>query len=91
MSSERKVVVYLGGMERSKGIDYLLKAIGPVVMDFEDVHFLIMGYPGQERVRDMVRWMGVQRHVTITGKVPYLQAHNYLSLGGIAVAPIPLA
>ena len=79
----KKIVVYLGGLQRAKGIDYLLKAI-PYVND--KYHFLIMGYP-LDHVEQMIKDLKIQDRVTLTGAIQYEKAPSYLKLGDIAVSP----
>lgn len=80
---EKKVVVYLGGLQESKGIDYLLKAI-PYIS--EKYHFLIMGYP-LDFVKKRMKELKIENRVTLTGKIPYEKAPSYLKLGSLAVSP----
>ena len=80
----KKIVVYLGGLQKHKGIDYLLNAI-PYTSD--KFHFLIMGYPEVERCEKIVETLGVKNRVTFTGKIKYEEAPSYLALGDIAVSP----
>ena len=85
--ADRTVVVYLGGMDRHKGVFDLLTAIPQVIRENKDVHFLLMGYPGEENVKAKVEEIGMKGHVTVLGKISYLEAHRYLVLGDVAVAP----
>ncbi len=84
---ERFVVVYLGGMDRYKGIFYLLESIPGVLRKNKNIHFLLMGYPGEEMLRDKIVEMGIQGNVCIAGKVPYELAPSFLAVGDMAVAP----
>ena len=43
-----------------------------------------MGYPGLEQYRRMAYDLQLLDHVTFTGRVPYSQAPQYLSLGDVA-------
>ena len=79
----KKIVVYLGGLQSYKGIDYLLKGIPHTDNKF---HFLIMGYP-LEHVKQMAKELKIEDRITLTGKIPYEKAPSYLKLGDIAVSP----
>lgn len=81
------VVVYLGGMDRHKGIFDLLDAIPQVLRENNKIHFLLMGYPGEENVKAKTEEIGIEKHVTVLGKISYPEAPRYLALGDIAVAP----
>lgn len=84
---DRRVVVYLGLLAEYQGCSYLLRAAAKVARARPDVHFLLMGYPGEERYRAMARDLGIADRVTCTGRVPYEDAPRYLAAGDVAVAP----
>lgn len=79
----KKIVAYLGGLQKYKGIDYLLKSIPHVN---KKIHFLIMGYP-LDYVTSKIQELNISDRVTLTGKISYEDAPSYLRLGDIAVSP----
>jgi len=79
----KKIVVYAGGMDLYKGIDYLINAI-PLVN--KNIHFLLIGYPF-ESAKKLAEKLNVQNRVTFTGRVNYEELGSYLHLGDIAIAP----
>lgn len=84
----RRVVVYLGLLAEYQGIPHLLQAAKRLLEGgSEGIHFLIMGYPGEEHYRAVAGDLGIAGHVTFTGRIPYAAAPRYLALGDIAVAP----
>jgi glycosyltransferase involved in cell wall biosynthesis len=83
----RKVVVYLGLLAEYQGSSDLLNVAAAVLRHRQDVHFLIMGYPGEERYREMARTLGIIDHCTFTGCLPYELAPTYLALGDVAISP----
>lgn len=83
LPKNKKIVVYLGGLQPYKGIDYLLEAI-PYAN--EKFHFLIMGYP-LDHVKFRAKELGIENRITLTGKIPYEKAPSYLKLGDLAVSP----
>jgi glycosyltransferase involved in cell wall biosynthesis len=83
----RQVVVYLGLLAEYQGSSYLLQAAAEVLHRRPDVHFLLMGYPGEERYRSLAQRLGIGASVTFTGRVPYERAPRYLAAGTVAVAP----
>jgi len=83
----RPVVVYLGLLNEYQGVSELLSAIPRVLQQIPEAHFLIMGYPNEERYRQRALELGVDDHVTFTGRVDYQQAPQYLALGSVAVSP----
>ena len=83
LPKNKKIVVYLGGLQEYKGIDYLLKAIPLTNPKF---HFLIMGYP-LDHVKKVAKELKIEDRITLTGKISYEKAPSYLKLGDIAVSP----
>lgn len=82
-----RVIVYLGLLAPYQGSDLLLQAARIVLERVPEAFFLVMGFPGNEDYRRMADALGLGRHISLPGRVPYLDAHRYLALGEIAVAP----
>lgn len=85
---ERPIVAYLGLLADYQGTPHLIEAAARLKEAGEDVHFLIMGYPGVSMYRAMAQRLGVADRVTLTGRVDYRRdAPRFLALGDIAVSP----
>jgi glycosyltransferase involved in cell wall biosynthesis len=84
---DRPTVVYLGLLNAYQGVDHLLKAVPLVLAREPEVHFLVMGYPNEERYRQQAQELGVADHVSLPGRIDYDQAPRYLALGDVAVGP----
>jgi len=84
LPKDKIIVVYLGGMQLYKGIEYLLKAI-PYTPE-NKFHFLIMGYPVDD-AKQLAKQLNIENRITFTGKIPYEKAPSYLKLGHLAVSP----
>lgn len=82
-----RVVVYLGLLAPYQGTDLLLQAAAAVLRRVPETFFLIMGFPGNERYRVLAERLGIAHRVSLPGQIPYLDAHRYLALGDVAVAP----
>ena len=82
----KQIVVFLGVLTRYQGVDALIDAIPTVAQAVPDAHFLIMGYPDEDRYRALVASRGLQRWATLPGRVPYQDAARWLSLGTLAVS-----
>lgn len=82
-----RLVVYLGLLAPYQGTNKLLEAARIVAGRRPDIHFLVMGYPDVRSYQALAASLGVQRHVTLPGRILYRDAHAYLALGDIAVAP----
>lgn len=83
----RTVIVYLGLLAKYQGIDLLLEAAQRLCAQRQDLHFLIAGYPNLERYQRLAQDLGLDGHVTFTGRIPYDEAPRLLSLGDLAVSP----
>ena len=83
----RKVVLYLGLLNEYQGIDLLIEVAHRVLEGCPDIHFLIMGFPNEEKYLKMVKEKGIAGNFTFSGKIDYHQAPKYLSLGDVAVSP----
>ena len=84
---ERRVVVYLGVLAPYQGINVLMEAAQRLLPELPDTHFLIMGYPGVDRYGRLAEDLGIAGHVSLPGRILYKDAHAYLALGDVAVAP----
>lgn len=84
---DQPVVAYLGLLAPYQGTDLLLEAARRVRAAVPRVHFLIMGYPGTDTYARQAAALGLSDCTSFPGRIPYLEAHRYLALGDIAVAP----
>lgn len=84
---DARVVVYLGLLAPYQGSDLLLEAARQVIAGAPGTHFLVMGFPGNERYRRLAEGLGIADHASFPGRIPYQEAHRYLALGDVAVAP----
>ena len=83
----RPLLVYLGLLAPYQGTDLLLHAMQHLRLRRPAPHLLLMGFPDVARYRALAERLGLARHVTFTGAVPYEDAPLHLALGDLAVAP----
>lgn len=83
----KQIIVYLGLLAEYQGITHLLRAAETLLKRRDDVHFLVMGFPGEDRYRILAKRLGIDRSVTFTGAVRYEDSAQHLALGTIAVSP----
>ncbi|HEY1012784.1 MAG TPA: glycosyltransferase family 4 protein [Herpetosiphonaceae bacterium] len=83
----RRVVAYLGLLAPYQGTNLLLEAAPSIIERCPDAHFLVMGYPDVRSYQALADSLGISDHVTLPGRILYKDAHAYLALGDIAVAP----
>ncbi len=83
----RRIVAYLGLLAPYQGTNVLLQAAQRLIPRIPDIHFLIMGYPDPESYYAYAKSLGIADHITMPGRIFYRDAHAYLALGEMAVAP----
>jgi glycosyltransferase involved in cell wall biosynthesis len=83
----KKIVVYAGVLTKYQGLDILIESIGDVVKKYDNVHFLIVGFPNVEYYNNLAAEQGVNEYVTFTGKVNHEDIPVYLNIGDIGVSP----
>ncbi len=81
------LVVFLGLLTPYQGVDLLLESARRASGEEPRLHFLVMGYPDEERYRERARELGLGGKITFTGRVNYFEASKYLAAGDLAVAP----
>ena len=84
---QRRIVAYLGLLAPYQGTNILLEAAQQVIKTHPDVHFLVMGYPDVTAYQTLAQSLNISDHVTLPGRILYKDAHAYLALGDVAVAP----
>lgn len=87
----RKFLVgYVGVMGRQEGIDYLLRAAAHIVHDLgrKDVHFgLVGGGTSLAQMRRLATELGLDAHVTFTGRVSDREMLEMLNTADVCVNP----
>ena len=87
LPTKKKIVVYLGLLTEYQGVNLLLNVIKSMSEKRDDVHFLIMGYPDEEKYKKISENLNISQYITFTGRIPYCDIYKYLALGTIAVSP----
>jgi glycosyltransferase involved in cell wall biosynthesis len=84
---DKKVILYLGRLEASKGVSYLVDAFESLA-DHEDAVLLLAGTGSEKEVlEEKVREKGIQDKVRFTGYIPTDQAVRYYSIAWVYVLP----
>jgi len=83
----RRIVVFLGVLTPYQGVDDLLAAWSQVTAAVPNAHLLLMGYPNERRYREVVKQAGLEKSITMTGRIDYREAPRYLALGDVAISP----
>ena len=86
LPTDKKIVVYLGLLNKYQGIDILIESIKDITKKYSNVHFLIVGYPDVDYYKKMAKRFAILDYITFTGKVRHQDAPKYLCLGDIGVS-----
>ena len=87
---KKYLVGYVGVMGKQEGIDYLLIAAAHLVHELKrsDVHFgLVGGGTSLDEMRALARHLGLEEHVTFTGRVPDREMLAMLNTAEVCVNP----
>jgi glycosyltransferase involved in cell wall biosynthesis len=87
---KKYLVGYVGVMGKQEGIDYLLIAAAHIVHELKrgDVHFgLVGGGTSLDEMRALARHLGLEEHVTFTGRVPDGEMLAMLNTADVCVNP----
>ena len=79
-----KLIGYLGLLKEYQGVSVMMRTAQQVLAKRQDVHWLVMGYPDVDRYRAMAADLGIDQHVTFTGRLPYDRARDYLAACDLA-------
>lgn len=88
----RRLVCYIGIMGPQDGVDRLLDAVDHYVnvLGRDDCHFALLGYGDSlDDLRAQSRRLGLDDHVTFTGRVDQAELGRWLSTADIGVTPDP--
>lgn len=83
---DAQVIVYLGLFNHYQGLDTLLNALEIVFANNPKAHALLMGFP-DKMYRQKAANLGLGSRIHFTGRIPYNEAPEFLSIGDIAVSP----
>jgi exopolysaccharide biosynthesis polyprenyl glycosylphosphotransferase len=84
--------VYLGIMGHQDGVDMVLRAADVIVngLGRTDVHFALLGFGDTlERLKALATELGLDDHVTFTGRVGPADIGRYLSTASVGLCPDP--
>jgi len=88
-NGRKNMVGYLGVMGDQEGIDLLLEAAQKIVFDHKrDVQFVLVGGgPALDDLKKMSTGLGLDNHVTFTGRAPDEELFSVLSSADVCVNP----
>jgi glycosyltransferase involved in cell wall biosynthesis len=88
---KQHLVCYLGVMGPQDGVDYALRSLAALrELRADDWHAVFVGAGDCfEEMRALARQLGLEGHVTFTGRIPDQELLKYLATAAVALAPDP--
>ncbi len=89
-SNELQIVLYVGTMDKRRGLDILVKSFARVRKKVPDVILIMVG-DGTDKtnLEKLAHDLDIQNHVIFTGEVPYFEVPSFIATADIAISPIP--
>jgi len=82
------ILTYVGGMEESRGLDMVIRALVEVQKIISDVKFVIVGTGTSEtKLRALTKELGVQDHVFFTGWMDNCYVPSIIKLSDVCIVP----
>jgi len=83
-----KRVVFVGRLDVQKGVEYLIQAIPNVILNYEKVHFFILGNGNLEiMLKKLAKELQIQDHVTFLDFIPLEKMPDFYSSADIFCLP----
>ena len=83
-------LIYIGTMEKIRGLDFLLRALVVVKKEIPGIKLLMVGDGGDRtRLEKLAQSLGMKENVIFTGQVPRSQVPEYIAAADVGVSPIP--
>jgi len=84
----KAVLGFLGSFFKYEGLEYAIKAMPKILKKVPNAHLLLVGGGNEDsNLRKLASEMGLDEHVTFTGRVPYSDINKYYSLVDLLVFP----
>ncbi len=95
----KEILLYAGTFQPYEGLDLLVRAIGPLVKQRPHARLVIAGgsagfagatasiSPDEQRLRTLAQDLGVQDHVTFTGRLPHAEVRDLYALSDVVCFP----
>ena len=84
---DKKIVLAVSRLDTWKRVDRLINAIPPIVSQYKDIIFLIVGDgPEREHLENLTNELNVKDYVKFVGGVPHDEVKNYMNSADIFVS-----
>lgn len=88
--SDRPTVVYVGGLGRTRRMDFLVRVFARVLKSVPDSTMYVVGGDTEEQIgflRDEASRLGISSSVVFTGMLPQNEAMEYIRRATVCVSP----
>ncbi|HMA92289.1 MAG TPA: glycosyltransferase [Polyangiaceae bacterium] len=86
--NDRRVIGYVGTFQPYEGLDLLIRAMPKVLQQVPNAHLLITGAGGvQSELERLSSELGMQQHVTFTGRVPHQDVFDLYAAADVLAYP----
>lgn len=86
--TRRVKIVFVGAFEPWHGLQVLLAAIPPLVVEMPDIHLVLIGTGSLlKQIQEQITRSGLEKFVTLTGSLNIHQVSEILAQSDIGVAP----
>ncbi len=84
--NNRKIIVYLGTLNKVEGIDTMIDIFAELKKVRNDFFILVMGYPNEKRYQAKASEMGIGDNIKFVGRLEYAKIYKYLGVGDFAIS-----
>ncbi|MEM2097600.1 MAG: glycosyltransferase family 4 protein [Methanothrix sp.] len=82
------IISYVGGFSNHRGLETLLKAMPLIISSIPEAHLILVGDGLIEaKLRNLVRELKLDNHVTFTGWIPFIEAMKYIKISNLCALP----
>jgi glycosyltransferase involved in cell wall biosynthesis len=89
----RRVIAYLGALDRIRRADFLLEIVAQLKQEFPEILLVLIGDAAAEHDRlwldDRIEALQLQGHVLRTGWLPMTEAWRWAAASEVGLSPIP--
>ncbi len=87
ISDKAKVIIFIGQVEKSKGVYELIKSFNDLAQKYSDLHLIIAGNRLEEPSLDYLVSGNLKNRIHFAGRQPYKEIPHFLSAADVFVLP----
>ena len=87
----KKILIYVGKMDRTRKLDIMLEAFNIVLQDYKNCILVMVGGGDHvEYLKQKTLQLGIEKSVIFTGIIPYSDVPKYVASADVALSFIPM-